>query len=320
MAIELIGAGGMVVELKQTYDRQLLMRALPNLVHAKWGLQKPLPARGGKSIEFRRMTAIAATTTALTEGTPPAATNATFTNIAATISQYGQYAQISDLLETQAFDPVIAEYTENFGESMGDSLDQVVRNVLVAGTTIQYASTAATRTGASGVGSGMYINSAEIREATNTLKRVNAKPVVDGKFICLVHPDNTRDLFADPVIVEAFQHAAPRSEANPLFSGVLGDYMGVRFVETTNLRVWASSGLSGADVYGVLFIGKEAYAVTELSTMQARTIIHPRGSGGHTDPLEQYSTVGWKAAITSAILNQDFMLRLECNASRVTAA
>ena len=317
MAIELIGAGGMVVELKQTYDRMLLTRALPSLVHANYGLKKNIPAKGGKSIEFRKMTAIPASTTALTEGTPPTATNATFTNVAATISQYGQYAQISDLLDTQAFDPVISEYVKNFGEAMGDSLDQVVRTILVAGTTVQWASTATTQ---NLVGSGMYINSAEIREAVSTLKRQNAKPVVDGKFVCVLHPDCSRDLFTDSNVVNAFQHAAPRADNNPLFSGVLGDYMGVRFVETTNARIFSSLGLSGADVYACLFIGKEAYAVTELDALQARTVIHPRGSGGHTDPLEQYGTIGWKAALAAVILNQNYMVRLECNASRLTAA
>ncbi len=315
--MELLGSAGMTVELKQTYDRMLLSRALPSLVHANWGVKKGIPAKGGKSIEFRRMERIAASTTALTEGTPPSVTNATFSNVAVTISQYGQWAQLTDILDTQAFDPVAAEYIENFGEAMGDSLDQVVRDVIVAGTTLQYASTAPTRTS---VGSGMYINSAEIREAINTLKRANSKPVADGKYVCIIHPDNTRDLFSDANIVNAFQYAAPRSDANPLFSGVLGDYMGVRFVETTNLKIQASWGLSGADVYQVLFIGKEAYCVTELDAMQARTIIHPRGSGGHTDPLEQYSTVGWKAALAAKILNDNFLVRLECNASRTTAA
>ena len=317
MAVELIGVGGMTVELKQTYDRLLLSRALPNLVHNQYGEKKPIPAKGGKSIEFRRMERITINTTALTEGTAPAETVATFSSVACTISQYGQYAKVSDLLDVQGFDPVIEEYTKNFGEVMGDVLDRVVRDVIVACTTLQWASTAAT-TGA--VGSGMFLNSAEIREIVNTLKRNNAKPVVDNKFICIHHPDVTRDLFADAAIVNAFQYAAPRDTANPLFTGVIGDYMGVRFVETTNANIRSSLGLSGADVYDCLFIGKEAYGVTELSALQARTIIHPRGSGGHTDPLEQYSTIGWKAALAAVILNQTFMGRVQVNTSRSLSA
>jgi N4-gp56 family major capsid protein len=316
--IEQIGAGGMSVELKQFYDRKLLERALPNLVHTKYGQTRPIPKNGGKSIEIRKMTRITINTSALTEGTPPTETVATFTNITATISQYGMYSKISDILDLQSYDPVVAEYTENYGEVMGDVIDQVVRDVIAGGTTIQYASTAETLGAATGVGSGMFLDSAEIREAVNTLKRNNIKPVMEGKYVMIIHPDVTRDLFADPNIVDAFQHAAPRGDNNPLFSGVLGDYMGVRFVETTNAKVQSSLGLSGADVYNCLLIGKDAYAVTELSAQQARMYIQK--PGGVTDPLEQYMTVGWKAALTAVILDQNAIVNVKVNSSRSLSA
>ncbi|KKK54373.1 hypothetical protein LCGC14_3085390, partial [marine sediment metagenome] len=132
--------------------------------------------------------------------------------------------------------------------------------------------------------------------------------------------DVTHDLFADTNVVDAFKDALPRGVDNPLFTGELGDYMGVTFIETTNAKIESSLGLSGADVYDCLLFGREAYAVTELSAHQARMIIHPAGSGGHTDPLEQFSTVGWKAAITSAILNQNFLINVKVNSSKSLAA
>ncbi len=318
MAVERLGEGGMVVELKQTYDRLLLERALPNLVHLQFGQKRNIPAKGGKSIEFRRMERITISTTALTEGTNPSETVATYSNVACTISQYGMYSKISDLLEIQAFDPVISEYAENYGEVMGDVLDQVGRDILVAGTTIQYASTAATLGAATGVGSGMFLDSAEIREAVNTLKRNNVKPVVDNKYIMIVHPDVSRDIFADPVISDAFKDAADRGATNPLFTGVLGDFMGVRFVETSNAKIQSSLGLSGADVYNCLLIGKNAYGVTELDAQQSRMIIHSKIEEG--GPLEMYSTVGWKAAFTACILNQNFMVNIKVNSSRSLSA
>ena len=319
MAVELIGAAGMTVELKQTYDKILLDRALPNLVHQQFGEQKEIPPKGGKSVEFRRMERITISTTALTEGTVPAETVATFSNVACTISQYGMYSKISDLLESQAFDPVIAEYQENYGEIMGDVLDRVVRNVIVGGTTIQYASTAATLGSATGVGSGMFLDSAEIREAVNTLERGNIKPSKQGggRYVMLLHSDVKRDLFADPNIVEAFEHAAERGAGNPLFTGELGDYMGVKFVITSNAYIESSLGLSGADVYNCLLIGHQAYGVTKLTAMQARRIIHGKEL---SDPLESYSTVGWKAAIGAVILDQNAMVNIKVNSSRMLAA
>jgi len=324
MATELIGAAGMTEELMQTYDRQLLSVAEQNLVFYNYGVKRPIPARGGKSIQFRRFEKITVTAGSytLTEGTPPSATNATVSKVEATISQYGQFSYLSDVLETQAYDPILGEFADKYGIAMAEGLDTVIRDIVDATTTIQYADTAA-RVGTSGagaVGSGNYMDAAEVLEARRTLRRANAKPVVDNKFVCFIHPDNAKDLFSDPDIVEAFQYAQQRGGDNPMFTGVLGDWMGVRFVETTNLKVNSSYGMSGADVYEVVMLGAEAYGVSELSAMSARTIIHPRGSGGHSDPLEQYSTVGWKAALAACILNQDFLVSIMCASSRTNSA
>jgi len=325
MAMELIGAAGMTEELRNYYDMKLLMTAVPNFVFMNYGEKRPIPASQGKCINFRRFEKITLPTGSyiLTEGTPPTVTNATVSKVEATISQYGQYSQLSDILDTQSIDPILTEYAGAFAVAMSEGLDIVVRDIVDAGTTIQYADAAA-RVGTSGVvdsvGSGMFLDAAEILEAVRTLKRNNAKPIEDNRYICILHPDNTKDLFEDSDITDSFIHAGNRGGDNPMFTGVLGDWQGVRFVETTNLKVHSSYGMSGADVYEVVMLGKEAYGISELSALSAKMIIHPRGTGGHTDPLEQYSTVGWKAALACTILNNDFLVVIMCNSSRVTAA
>lgn len=331
MATELIGAAGMTNELKQTYDRILLSVAEKNAVFMQYGVKKPIPARGGKSIEFRRFERIDVNYGSYTlsnEGTiPPLVTQATISAISCTISQYGQFAYISDLLETQSFDPIIEEYTKKFGMAMIEGLDMVVRNELTNCSTVQYAGaktcvgTAGASAGGStsAVGSGDYLNASELLEADRTLSRAGARKQ-NGRWVCIIHPDNKKDLFEDPDIVDAFQYASERGGANPLSTGVLGRWMGIEFVESNQLRVRTSYGFSGADIYEVIMLGDEAYGVSELSSMAARTIIHPRGSGGHVDPLEQYSTIGWKAALAAKILNNDFMVKILCASSKSTTA
>jgi N4-gp56 family major capsid protein len=319
MAMELIGTLGMTVGLKQTYDKTLISRAVPELVHTMFGRKKSIPRRGGKSVEWRRLDTIASSTTALTEGTPPSATQATYSNVACTVQQYGQYTQISDILETQNFDPVIQDFSEAYGETMGKSMDEVVRAILVAGTTVQYASTTASR---GGVGSAMFLDSAEIREAVKTLRRANVKPLSSegNMFACIIHPDTSHDLFSDSVITNAFQYAQPRGDANPLFTGLLGSFHGVRFFETTQAHIFSSAGLSGADVYATLIIGQDSYGVTDLEAHTASLIIKPRGSGGTSDPLNQFSTIGYKFALAAAILDQTRIVRIENNTSQSLAA
>jgi N4-gp56 family major capsid protein len=320
MAIEMLGAAGMANEMKQFYDKKLLDRAVIDTVYENYGVKRPIPARGGKSIEWRRFEWIDCTegSYTLTEGTPPSATNATISNVAATISQYGAFSQISDILDTQGYDPVLAEYTDAYGQWMGKARDIVVRAELSNATTIQYAA-GGTRVGTSGagaVGSGGYLNAAEITEAVRTLRRNGAK----APFKCFIHPDNTKDLREDPDIVDAWQNAADRGAVNPLFSGIIGKWSGVEFIETNNLKVRSSYGMSGADIYEVVVFGEGFYGVTDLSAQAAKTVIHPKGTGGHTDPLDQYSTVGAKFAMAAKILNNDFGVLINCASSRTPAA
>ena len=314
MAMERLGAAGMTNEMKQFYDRKLLSVALTDTVFLKYGVKRPIPPRGGKSVEFRRFERITITAGSytLTEGTLPTETNATISNVAATISQYGMYSRITDVLNLQAFDPLIAEYTEKYGLAMAEALDVVVRNALSSATTIQYADNAhqVGTSGTGSVGSGNYLDAAELLEARRTLRRNGARP----PYTCLIHPDNTKDLLEDPDIRDDFRWAIPEA----IKSGQIGQWMGINFEENNNLRLRSSYGMSGADVYEVLMFGNEYYGVTELSAQSAR--IYVQKPGGVTDPLEQYSTLGWKAALATTILNENFGVLINVASSRSNAA
>ncbi len=320
MATEVLGGGGLANGMKQFYDKKLLQVAVLDTLFEKYGVPRGIPARGGKSIEWRRYEKfdVTAGSYTLTEGTAPTALQGTISAVSATISQYGMYAEISDVLETQNYDPIIAEYTEKFGLALAAGRDIVVREEFSNATTKQYAAAAA-RVGTSGtgaVGSGCYLNGAEILEAVRTLRRNGARP----PYRMFIHPDNKKDLFEDPDVVDAFQYAADRGESNPLFTGVLGKWHGVDIIETNNLKVRSSYGMSGADVYEIPIFGQEYYGVTALDAQSAATIIHMRGTGGHTDPLDQKSTIGFKFAMATKILNNDFGVLLYCASSRTPSA
>ncbi len=319
MTVERLGVNGMTLEMKEFYDKKLLSVAELDLVFMQYGVKRNIPARGGKSIEFRCFEKIDATPTSyvLTEGTMPAETQATVSHVEATISQYGAFIKISDVLETQGYDPVIAEFTDKFGLQMREVLDSAVRNALSSATTLQYADVATVvgTSGAGAVGSGEYLTAAELLEMKRTLRRNGARPI-NGAYPLFLHPDNTKDIMEDPDIRTDLRYGDP----NAIKNGAVARWMGIDFVETNNLRIRTSYGMSGADVYEVLMMGQEYYGVTELDAMAARMIIHPRGTGGHTDPLEHYSTVGWKAALAAAILNNNFGGIIYCASSRTNAS
>ena len=65
---------GMSAEMKTYYEKRLLDQAEPALVHDQFGDKYPIPANGGKTIEFRKYDSLPKATTPLTEGvTPPTA-------------------------------------------------------------------------------------------------------------------------------------------------------------------------------------------------------------------------------------------------------
>ena len=71
------------------------------------------------------------------------------------------------------------------------------------------------------------------------------------------------------------------------------------------------AGSKGRDVYSSLFIGADAYGITDIDGEALRTIIKQLGSAGTGDPLDQIATVGWKASLTAERLVEAYMLRVE---------
>src|SRR5687767_1945888 len=231
MATQQIGVAGLTLEARTWYDKVLLGRNDPDWRHEQFGMKKSIPSRGGNNIQMRQFNRIPANTTALVEGTPPSATNPTVSAVTISVAQYGQFMLGSDVVETQAIDPQLTEWTEVFSATMKDTRDLVVRGFITAGTNVAYGGGGAVR---SSVASGSTFGWAEIRNARRILKGANAPYLADNKYGVIIHPDVVRNTFADTTVVNAFQNAGSRTGENPLFKGELGDLQGLRFYESTN--------------------------------------------------------------------------------------
>lgn len=326
-----LGIGGQSVELQLvTFNKRLLSRFRAETVYNRFGRQDGIPAHGGRAISYRRMESIysagnggsaaaGSAPTALVEGTFVYATSlvdATWTQVVATVSQYGQALLMSDLTEEQSIDMVVPETTENFAEAMTDALDLITRDVLVAGTNVQYRGTNGSR---GDIGSGDYLTLAELRAAKRTLLNNNARPIKSegGKFVAIINPNTLYDLEGDSNITNFWQYAGDRGvDQNQLFDVEFRDLpMGFRVFVTTNVRVFAGGGFSAADVVATMLIGEEFYGTSKFDTMPARIITHDRGTSGIVDPLDQVASIGWKASWGAARLNEALGVRIEHNTS-----
>lgn len=305
MATQTTATGTLSPTIQTYYDKKLIKRLVEEFVHMQFGQKRPIPLKGGKTVDFRKFSALAAATTALTEGVTPAGNAITITNITATPAQYGDFIEISDVLDMVAIDPVLDEMTDVLGEQASRTLDTIVRDILVAGTTIQYAAARVSRVT---VAAGDDLDVSEIRKAVRTLKRNNVKPLEGGDYVAIVEPGSVYDLQSDTKWEAASQYAGSKQ----IFSGEMGRLYGVRFIETSLAKKFAGAGAASVDVYATLVIGRDAYGIIDVAgSGNVENIVKPKGSAGTADPLNQRSTTGWKAMFTAKILEQLAMVRIE---------
>lgn len=373
-------------EMKTFYNMTLIDVAGPKLVHDQFGRKEPIPAHGGKTMEFRKFATLPKATSPLVEGVTPDGRNLSVSTVTANVNQYGDYIRQTDLLELTAIDNTIVQATRKLGDQAGRTLDTVVRDILHTGTNVLYASSwsGATENEVAhryDLDPTAKMTLDTVERAVTKLRANNVEPMDDGCYVAIVHPHVLYDLRRSEEWISSHKYAHPRE----LYSGEIGEIAGCRFVATTEAKIFrgadlasnsrtllvnSSGGISGGktvafdggsvaggaligryvlingtlakvtantassmtldtsvtcpdntviypgeggkegiSVYASLFLGKDAYATTEITGGGLETIVKQKGYGD--DPLNQRSSVGWKATKTAAILQTEGVLRVE---------
>lgn len=373
-------------EMKTFYDKTLITLAGANLIHEQFGQKRPIPKNGGKTIEFRKFSKLPKALKPITEGVTPAGNKLNVTAVTATVDQYGDYVEQTDMLELTAIDNTIVEATKELSSQAGLTLDTIVRNELVAGTNVMYAPEVKDGKETEILSRGDINKYCKLRvkdifKAAAELKAVNA-PKIDGSYVAVIHPYVAYDLMQEA----GDQWIGIQKYANPenILKGEIGSLGGVRFVESTEAKIFgpkiinenisrltvaASSdstvtsvsveedmgsktfetpvkvfvagkentiravngntvtlgtavkvnagdiicgdgaGKDGSAVFCTLFIAENAYGVTDIEGGGLEHIVKQRGYGN--DPLNQRSSVGWKATKVAKRLLEEYMIRFE---------
>lgn len=321
MALQTTGSAGLSDEAKTFYDRQLLERTVPKLVHTMFGQVKTIPAKGGKTIEWRKFAALSTATTPLVEGALyNDLKNIVVTAITGTVNQYGDAVGFSDLVDVVSIDPLLAETTKILAEQAAQTIDELTRDVLAAGTTVEYANQAANRAaiaagdnflqmdGAGGTTAGGDLNDLRLIVLTMELNRARR---INGFYQVITHP---RVMFDIQGTTE-WRELQLYNQTNRIVDGSVGEIYGLKFWTTDVAKVFSGAGASSIDVYSMLVFGEDAFGTVKLSEGNLQTIFKPLGSAGTSDPLDQQQTLGWKVTFGTKILQQAFMLRYECDVS-----
>jgi N4-gp56 family major capsid protein len=304
--------------------KELLKRGTPYLVFEKFGQAKSLPSNSSKVEIFRRYTALPTTPSALTEGQTPTAQTLAKTDVTATLVQYGDLITVSDVITDTHEDPVLNESIELLGEQAAQMIEKMRYGVLKACTN----KILANGTLRTDVNTAFTV--ALQRQAVRTLKRQNARPItsivrstpsfgtenVAPGFVAIIHPDMEAAVRTQVGFTPAEKYGSITPWENEI--GKIDD---VRYLSTTIVEPYANGGgdkgtmlsTTGvkADVYPVIFLGRDAYGIVALKGQYAVTPMVVNAKPSDSDPLAQRSHVGWKSMQTCIILNDLWMVVVE---------
>lgn len=235
-----VSNGELAPEIKEFYDKALLVLAGPNLVHDQFGQKKPIPRGNGHTTNFRRFRKLKKAMTPLTEGVTPDGNNLVVTEIPATVDQYGDYIETTDRLNLEAIDNIKNETSKLLGDQAGLTMDTVVRNELVTGTNVMYApsvsgSTETPITSRADITASCRLRMKDVALAAAELEAVNA-PKINGSYVAIIHPYVATDLMTEAGTAWLDVHKYARPDA--IFKGEIGSLYGVRFVKSTEAKIF----------------------------------------------------------------------------------
>lgn len=217
------------------YERQAIPNLKAQTPFLSMTKQKPLPMRSGNQIQFFTYSLLAANTNQAAEGTVGSPISESSTKIVATIGQYADFINASDLSMDVAIDD--PSLLQNLATELN------YRLALTLNTLVQLTSDAANGVDSTvniQLANGSYLTVNNIRTAVQQLVGVNARPLTsDGYYGGIIHPTVVHDLLNDTSFNGLTDILKRGSDADrsklmaPLSNDEVVTFAGCRFKQTT---------------------------------------------------------------------------------------
>ena len=284
--------------------RKTLEFAKPKLVYPQFGAPDLVMRRKGQTASWIKLTKLSIPSAVLSDSptfSPETVTDATVT---ATLEFWGNGVQLVEALDETSFLTLPDEYKKLLGQNAGETINQKVRDVLVAGTSVNYANQKAAR---NLLTSADTIDLDDILDTVQSLETSDA-PLIGDEYVAIISPYVKTRLMKDTAFREATRYLA---KDNSIFTGEIANIDGVRFVRTSTAPNVANSGSNNAvaNVEQTIILGDGAYGIARLMPGDFDVVITP--PGGHGDEYKVKTAMTWKAYLKAVILQQTFMRRLE---------
>jgi len=225
-----------------------------------------------------------------------------------TMAEYGNAMVDTHLLRKTDWSQAAAgEIGMEMGLNATRSIDAVYRAVLDGASNVAYMAAGGPQLANPTAASTTKITSTGVTTMKTLLRRRNAEPRFGDKSACVIHPDVAHDLFTESG-TNTWKQPHEQVDTSAIYNRVLGDYMGVRFIENSKCTVVAGTN----DVYTSYFIDKEA--LFEAVGDDVRIVV-----ADPIDALKRFYRVGWYALLGVSRFRENAIQLLKSSSTIETA-
>lgn len=284
--------------------RQTLEFAKPKLVYSQFGAPDLVLRRKGQTATWLKFDKLAIPSSVLGDTPTFTAETVTESTVSATLELWGNGIQLVEALKETSFLDLPMEYKKLLGQNAGETINQKVRDVLITGTSVDYANAKASR---SALINNDQIDMDDILASVQALELADA-PKIGDNYVAIISPRIKTTLMKETAFREAARYLG---KDNTAFTGELVTLDGTKFVVTSTAPSITNSG-SNSSVTAVeqtIIVGDGAYGIARLLPGDFNVVITQ--PGGHGDEYKVKTSMTWKAYMKTVILQQTFMRRLE---------
>lgn len=279
----------------------------------------------GSGVTFTKYDALPVSVTPLVEKESKAAILMADSQVTVTLEEYGETIQTTEKARATSFDNIDESAAKLLGTNAGETIDTIVRNVLVLGTNVIYGSGGASLpTSRATVGSDDKAKAADLTLMGLTLTNSSTPKIGNlGYWHGFIHPNVAWDIMQETGDASWLQPHLYVDTQN-IYANELGVWGGIRWIQTPRASrlvdvsdgSGSSTGSSATvDVYLTLVAGYQALAKA-YSSGEGRGPNPQSVKGLMTDPMKRFSPTSWKHMVGYKIFRQESLVRLESASSR----
>lgn len=265
-----------------------------NFVFSTLGKQMDFPRnQGTTTMSVRRYNSLPISSdgtlaaTKLTEGVPPKALKVEAQKVQATVSQFGNYIEITDVVDAVHFDDIKKEYQPELARIAAETKERNIIDCFSEAS--EYYVNA--RTTADTVTATDVLKLKDCRMVWLTMKNYNRKgnKKYGGKPVLVCHSNVMQDLLDDSTLLNNI--LVPGNENSPMKNGTLENYKayGINFQETLICPV--EENTSDVNVYTSYMLGNDPYIILNFKGLEWK---ETGFEAEKNDPLGQLATLGYK--------------------------